>query len=254
MSKRKKILWALLIVLITTVIFYFTSAAKVISNSVNDWFLKLVRVEKQVMYSAQALSSSNKTVDIILNVPFHKQEHALSCEVAALKMVLSFYNISVTETEMIGDLKFETTESRNEFNVWGDPDKGFVGNIDGKIPNWGYGVYEQPIIDLALQYRDAKKMKDAQLFDVLSEVKNGHPVIVWGSIGSGKDISWFTWEGKYIKAVHVEHTRVVIGFIGTPENPKYIILMDPVYGKVTMSKSRFIKDWALLDNKAVVVY
>ena len=49
----------------------------------------------------------------------------------------------------------------------GTPDKGFVGNIDGKIPNEGYGVYEQLILDLALQYRDAKKMENPQLVDVL---------------------------------------------------------------------------------------
>ncbi|MDP3800379.1 MAG: C39 family peptidase [bacterium] len=254
MSKVKKILLVLLIVFTITVIFYFTNVSKVVGNVLSSWSFKLARVEKQVMYSAQAMSSSNKTFNVVLKVPFHKQEHALSCEAAALKMALSFYNVAVTETELIRDLKFETIEPRNEFNIWGDPDKGFVGNIDGKIPNEGYGVHEQPIIDLALQYRDAKKMKDAQLPDVLNEVKNGHPVIVWGSIGNGKDISWFTWEGKYIKAVHGEHTRVVIGFSGTPENAKYILLLDPIYGKVTMSKSRFLKDWALLDNKAVVVY
>lgn len=252
--KNKKIFLALLIVLITTVIFYFTSARKVIGSYINNWSLKLARVEKQVMYSAQALSPSNRSFNVVLKVPFHKQEHALSCEVAALKMALGFYNVAVTETELINDLKFDTMDSRNEFNIWGDPDKGFVGNIDGKIPNEGYGVYEQLILDLALQYRDAKKMENPQLVDVLKEVESGHPVIVWGSLSTGKDISWFTVEGKYIKAVHGEHTRVVIGFSGTPEKTKYILLMDPVYGKVIMSKNRFLKDWALLDNKAVVVY
>ncbi|MDP3764133.1 MAG: C39 family peptidase [bacterium] len=260
MSKRKKILLALLIVFIITVIFYFTpllrarAGFKVIGDAIDSWSFKLARVEKQIMYSAQTFSPARRVFDVSLKVPFHKQEHSLSCEVATLKMALSFYNVAVTESELIRDLKFETTESRNEFNIWADPDKGFVGNIDGKIPNGGYGVYEQPIIDLALQYRDAKKMENAQLVDVLKEVESGHPVIVWGSIGTGKDISWLTPEGKYIKAVHGEHTRVVIGFSGTPENPKYILLMDPIYGKVTMSKDRFLSNWGLLDNKAIVIY
>lgn len=254
MSKKTKIILWLLAVILIAVIFYFLSANKVISGFINNWSLKLARVEKQLMFSVQSLSSSNKTFNIVLKVPFHKQEHALSCEVAALKMALGFYNIAVTETELINDLKFDTKDSRNEYNIWGDPDKGFVGNIDGKIPSGGYGVYEQPILDLALQYRDAKKMDHPELVDVLKEVESGRPVIVWGSIGTGKDISWFTWEGKYIKAIHGEHTRVITGFSGTPENPKYILLMDPIYGRVTMSKSRFLTNWALLDNKAVVVY
>ena len=73
------------------------------------------------MYSAQALSPSNRSFNVVLKVPFHKQEHALSCEVAALKMALGFYNVAVTETELINDLKFDTMDSRNEFNIWGGP-------------------------------------------------------------------------------------------------------------------------------------
>lgn len=254
MFKNKKILWWLLAILMLVAVSYFTSAIKVIGDIINDWSLKLARVEKQVMYSAQMLSPASRFFDVVLKVPFHKQEHALSCEVAALKMALGFYGIAVAESDLIRDLKFDTKDPRNEYNIWGDPDEGFVGDIDGKVPNEGYGVYEQPVMDLALQYREAKKMEKPQLADVLSEVNNGHPVIVWGSISDGKDISWLTPEGKYIKAVYGEHTRLIIGFSGTPENPKYILLLDPIYGKVIMSKNRFLTNWALLDNKAVVIY
>lgn len=254
MSKNKRILFLLLIVLITTIVFYFASLGKIVGGFINGWSLKLARVEKQVMYSAQILSPTNRFFDVVLKVPFHKQEHALSCEVAALKMALGFYGVAVAENDLVRGLKFDTKDPRNEYNIWGDPDKGFVGDIDGKAPNEGYGVYEQPIVDLALQYREAKKMEKPQLVDVLNEVDNGRPVIVWGSISDGKDISWLTSEGKYIEAVYGEHVRVVIGFSGTPENAKYILLLDPVYGKVTMSKNRFLTNWGLLGNKAVVVY
>ncbi len=33
------------------------------------------------------------------------------------------------------------------------------------------------------------------------------------------DCSWYTAEGKYIKAFKKMHVRLVIGFIGQPENP-----------------------------------
>ncbi len=254
MSKNKKILAVVLAVLATAVVFYFTGSAVAVKKELDSWMLKLTRVEKQVLYSAQALTPFRKSLDVVLRVPFHKQEHALSCEIATLKMVLNFYGVAVSESDLLRDLPLDTPEPRGAGNVWGDPDNGFVGDIDGKIPNIGYGVYEKPIVDLALQYREAKKLAGATLADILMEVQNGRPVIVWGSLASGRDISWFTPGGKYIKAVYGEHTRVVIGFSGTPEDPKYILLLDPIYGKVTMSKNRFLTNWALLDNKAVVVY
>ena len=252
-KNKKNLLWIFAIAFLA-IVFYFTNLAAVAKKEAGSLVLKLTRVERQVVYSAQVLSPFRRNFDVALKVPFHKQEHALSCEIAALKMVLNFHGVAVAESELLRGLYFDTKESRGEGNIWGDPDQGFVGNIDGKIPNIGYGVYEKPIVDLALQYREAKKMEQATLKDILTEVANGRPVIVWGSLTAGKDISWSTREGKYIKAVYAEHTRVVTGFKGAIEDPKYILLLDPVYGKITMSKSKFLKDWALLDNKAVVVY
>ena len=257
MFKNKIILLFLVAAAVGAIVFYYDRwpvVAGSVRTELDSLLAKLTRVEKRVMYSAQALAPFRKDFDVALRVPFHKQEHALSCEIAALKMALNFYGVAVSESDLLRDLPFSAKTSRGEGNIWGDPDKGFVGNIDGKIPNGGYGVYEQPIIDLALQYREAKKMEEATLADVLNKVQGGHPVIVWGSLASGKNISWLTPEDKYIKAIYGEHTRVVIGYRGTPGDPKYILLLDPIYGRVTMSKNKFLKDWALLDNKAVVVY
>lgn len=237
-----------------TASFYFTPAGGMISRVVNDWSIKLVRVEKEIMYSAQAIRFFGAGPETALNVPFHRQEHALSCEIAALKMALNYHGQMVSENELLRDLPFDTLSSRSPGNVWGDPDKGFVGDIDGKSPNGGYGVYEDPIVNLALRYRDAKKMENAALFDVLTKVAGGNPVIVWGFLASGKDVSWRTKDGKYVKAVFGEHTRVVTGFSGTPANPITITLLDPIYGKIRMSAKGFEGNWARLGNKAVVVY
>lgn len=191
---------------------------------------------------------------VSLSVPMHRQERALSCEIAALKMALGYYNVDVSEQELVDMLPFDTKGPREEGNIWGDPQKGFVGDIDGKIPDGGYGVYEQPIAVIASSFRKAKVLENATIRDVAMEINSFHPVIVWGSLASGKDISWKTKDGQTIKAVFGEHARVAIGFSGTIENPKTIILLDPVYGKIYMSAKAFQKNWALLDNKAVVVY
>ncbi|MEK7609166.1 MAG: C39 family peptidase [Patescibacteria group bacterium] len=254
MVKNKKILGIALVILIIATGFYFTPAGGMVGGVVNDWSIKLARVEKEIMYSAQALRFFGAESETVLDVPFHRQEHALSCEIATLKMALNYHGQAVSENELLQDLPFSTSGARAAGNVWGDPDKGFVGNIDGKSPNGGYGVYEDPIINLALRYRDAKKLENTTLFDVLTEVANGNPVIIWGFLASGKDISWRTREGKFVKAVFGEHTRVVTGFSGTPKNPVTITLLDPIYGKIRMSAKGFEGNWARLGNKAVVIY
>lgn len=190
-----------------------------------------------------------------LNVPFYRQEHALSCEIAALRMVLAYYGVKVEEEDLLARLPFDTFGPRDtRENIWGDPDEGFVGNIDGKIPDGGYGVYEGPVQKIAAEFRRAEALVAPELNTVLEMVQAGHPVIVWGTLASGRDISWKTREGKKVKAVFGEHTRIITGFKGSSENPSTIYLLDPVYGAVRMSKDKFLKNWAVLDRKAVVVF
>lgn len=216
---------------------------------------RLQRAVKTVSYRLGASDTkvASRALTVRLNVPYHRQEHALSCEVAALQMVLNYAGVPVTESELILRLPFATREPRGRDNIWGDPDVGFVGAIDGISPQTGYGVYEPPLVWLAQQYRPARAVVNATLRDVLTAVLAQRPVIVWGTLASGQDVSWRTPEGKPVKAIFGEHTRVVIGFSGTVENPTAIVLHDPIYGTISMTRKKFEADWALLGNKAVVV-
>lgn len=199
-------------------------------------------------------NASQSASVVRLAVPYHRQEHSLSCEVAALKMVLGYYGEPVSETDLITQLPVDDPGPRQPGNVWGDPDLGFVGDIDGRIPNGGYGVYESPLVELAGRYRSAEAVTGATLPDLLTEVDAGRPVIVWGTLGDGRDISWTTPRGKRVAAIAGEHTRVLIGFTGTPQQPKRLILHDPIYGTITMTKEKFLANWKLLGNRAMVVY
>lgn len=214
------------------------------------------RIAKHIFYRVQAILvlSLERDLDIKLDISFHRQEHSLSCEIATLKMALDYYGLDISENELLTNLVFDTTEPRSPQNIWGNPNLGFVGDIDGKIPDDGYGVYPKPLAQLTNRYRPARAFEEATLSQILTEVARKRPVIVWGSIGSGKDISWRAEDGEEIKAVLGEHTRVITGFSGTVSNPKKIFLMDPVYDIRVMTKANFLADWALLDNKAVVVY
>ncbi len=191
---------------------------------------------------------------IRLAVPFHRQEHTLSCEIASLLMALKYRGVDVTENQLIQQLPISDSGHRNQDNIWGDPNLGFVGNINGIMPNTGYGVYEQPLYDLALKYRDAKIINNATINDLIHELINGNPVVVWGVSGRGEGISWKTSEGKVINAKMDEHARTLIGYTGISDNPKLIILLDPVYGEIRFSAEKFLTNWTVLDNRALVIY
>lgn len=189
-----------------------------------------------------------------LDVPRYRQEHALSCEITSLLMALRYRGVNITESQLIQQMPISDAGHRTLDNVWGDPNLGFVGNIDGTMPNTGYGVYEQPIYDLALKYRDAKIIKNATLNDLLKELINGNPIVVWGVIGKGRSISWKTPEGETINAKMDEHARTLIGYTGSSDNPQLIILLDPAYGEIRLSAKSFMANWTMLDKRAVIIY
>ncbi len=219
-----------------------------------------VRAYNRIFYfvqdqTAQVSDALNKKNITQISIPFYRQEHALTCEVAALRMALGFHGVEVTEDELISKLKFATKGPRNSENIWGDPDLGFVGDIDGSIfDGTGYGVYNKPIYDLAMEYRPSYVLKYPDLSEVLEEVKSGNPVIVWGLLSKREPIVWQTENGKIIEGHPGEHALVVAGFYGTVANPTKIILMDPIYGKIRMSKEKFLSNWKIMENRTVVVY
>jgi uncharacterized protein YvpB len=191
---------------------------------------------------------------IKLEVPYHRQERSLSCEVASLLMALKYRGINVTESELIAQLPISDPGPRSKNNIWGDPNLGFVGNINGSMPNTGYGVYEQPIYDLANKFRPAKIITNTSINNLLTELTNHNPVVVWGVVGKGKDISWKTPAGQLIDAKLDEHARTLIGFTGQSDNPQLMILLDPIYGEIRLKVADFMKNWSVLDKRAVVIY
>lgn len=186
-----------------------------------------------------------------LPVSFHRQEHSLSCETATLKMALGAHQIVVSEDELIAKLPFDPT--LKGAGIWGDPNKGFVGSINGSMLHTGYGVYWDPIADLGNQYATTRIIQHGSASEVARHVAAGNPVIVWGYYGRRAVYTWQTAKGETIKAVNGEHTRVVYGFDGPVENPTHFYLIDPLDGPMSWSTEKFMYNWSALDHHAVVV-
>jgi uncharacterized protein YvpB len=163
-------------------------------------------------------------------VPFHVQEHLLSCEVACLRMTAGYYGLELAEQELLDLLRFEETrlelDDRNRV-IWGDPNKGFVGNLDGwqlydrglqvhppqrrNVWWWGYGVHSKPLADLATRL-GLFTQRLADLSDVYWHLDHGHPVIVYVPSGGLTEVvrwSWFTKDGDEVPVINREHAVVL---------------------------------------------
>jgi uncharacterized protein YvpB len=189
---------------------------------------------------------------LILDVPFHRQEHSLSCEIASLRSALLFRDVDIPESDLISLLPFDPTVKSK--GAWGDPHKGFVGDIDGKMFKTGYGVYWEPIAQVGENFRQTEFFTGWGTVRLAEELTKGNPVMVWNYLGKGDLGVWRTPEGKVIVGVNGEHSRVAMGYTGSKEDPSGFYLMDPVYGKIYEPVDEFRKKWALFGYSSVVVY
>lgn len=124
--------------------------------------------------------------DVVLDVPAYIQERALSCEVATLKMALAYKGVTVSENELMGHVGYDPTPHVG--NTWGNPHQAFVGDIDGRQPTTGYGVYWEPIARAGAEYRPTEYFTNGTVQDLTYEIVRGNPVVVWGNTASGRRV------------------------------------------------------------------
>jgi len=189
---------------------------------------------------------------VLSGVKFHRQERPLSCEAAALKMALDAQGAEVAESEIISRMPFD--ETKRAGSIWGDPDKGFVGSIDGEMLVDGYGIHSAPLAITASNWRKAETIDGGSSGELAAHLLAGRPVIVWGFSGKSGSSTWQTPDGKTVQAVNGEHTRVACGFRGPPSDPDGFFLMDPNCGLVYWPRRLFLSNWGALNRSGVAIY
>jgi uncharacterized protein YvpB len=212
-------------------------------------------VRRAISEVAQMISRP-PAADVLLPVEFDRQDHALSCEAADLKMALAYRGVRVSESQLLADIRFDLTPKRIEggMTVWGDPNVGFVGNVDGRMMQDGYGVHWDPVAKAANIYRRAEVMTGGTATRLAAEIARGNPVITWGYLGSGRVYTWTTPSGRQVKAINGEHPVVVHGFKGTTDDPEGFFVVDPIYGKKYMKTSDFMENWESFGYNGVIIY
>lgn len=196
--------------------------------------------------------SLSPTGSIKLNVPMVRQKYRLSCESAALSAAISYLAYPVTEEEILKHMPFDKTLKTKD--IWGDPDIGFVGRIDGANSNEGYGIHWRAISKLALKWVNSHYKEFATPLDIVSEVLNKRPVLAWISAEKNMKtkLTWKTTNGKTIRALDGEHVVLVHGFEGLPTQIYGFYVMDPDIGFTFIKFDEFMERWSLLDQAMVI--
>ena len=184
--------------------------------------------------STISTSFTTKQETVLLNVPQYYQSESFTCNLAATRMVLAYKGISSSENEI-----------RDSIGIGQDPTTSWVS---------GYGVHSGPISAYISSRGVSNSAKSGwSLTNALSEVKAGHPILLYVYNGYSAPYGVFTLDGGFTGYKGM-HSEVLVGFVGKPDNPQTIITNDPWRGKQYLSPSTFMSKWSYLGYTGIVIY
>jgi uncharacterized protein YvpB len=192
-----------------------------------------------------ALTLSPRVVQISIQLPVRRQAFRNNCETAALSIALRG---RVDQVRLQDELELSQPLdpiAGTAGVVWGDPDEGFVGRVEGG----GFGVFEGPLARLGRRYDHGTRPLAARSFEaILDQVRAGRPVILWAALGPSTPRTWTTPAGRLVRADLSEHTIVLAGV-----SPAGVVVHDPWTGERRIDPAAALRDrWIRLGRRAVV--
>ena len=131
---------------------------------------------------------------------------------------------------------------------------------DPKVTEGSYGCYAPVIVDAANRYfadkgntrKKALDVSGSTMEDMIDFVKNGTPVIVWGTTNLAASKVTAEWEinGELIQWYGNEHCMVLMGYNGTKET---VIVADPLHGIVEFDMVKFYQRYVEQQSNAVII-
>lgn len=209
---------------------------------------------KHFINRAQQVGENNQKV--LLDVPLIAQNPELSngCEVTSLAMLLQYEGIDVDKMTLADKVKKDSTpvayNVAGEIVEWGNPEKGFVGDITGE--NIGYGVYTAPIIELMSSYLPDRviDLSNQSVESLQQSIDIGKPVTVWvtGDFNPPNEPKQWQCNGETIEATFDEHVVLLVGY-----DDQSVYVNNPLSEEKNqmVDKEKFIKAWDSMGNRAV---
>ncbi|ASS74263.1 hypothetical protein CIG75_04195 [Tumebacillus algifaecis] len=175
------------------------------------------------------------------------------CEVVSLSMLLQHAGKPISRMQLADEVAKDRTELQvdgaQRITYWGDPNRGFVGDITGKQK--GYGVYHGPLTQLLNRHLPgrAHDLSGGQFDSVLASLTSGRPVVVWTTSMFDTTEQWVRWNSPSgpVSATFHEHAVLLVGF-----NRETVTLNDPLDGKrKTVNREQFRRSWEMMGKQAV---
>jgi uncharacterized protein YvpB len=200
---------------------------------------------------------------VILNVPFYAQIYSLSCEEAALQMVLGFEGIQTNQDAILNTIGVDRTPPQVDGNGnvvrWGDPYANFVGDPNGYREGAqygsrsGYGTYYSTIARTATSLggkvvQASERIAPSTLYDAIN---NHHPAVVWVAwqYSPHATTTYQAWDGRVVMyGAPWEHAVALIG-----TSPGSVLINNPHGGQQWVSKATFEHAYQMFDQMAVIV-
>jgi uncharacterized protein YvpB len=180
------------------------------------------------------------------------------CEVTSLTMLLDFAGKKVNKLNLAHLIEYDptpkVTDKYNQYQIltWGNPDKGFVGKMNGT--DTGYGVYHKPLFRLLNKILPDQgvDLTGQSFAKMLQSVSDGIPVIAWTTTDFSPSDIWEDWNsptGK-IHATFKEHAVLVIGY---DQNSIYV--NDPLDGTAgkQVDRKKFEATWNQMGRQAITL-
>ncbi|PES68036.1 S-layer protein [Bacillus cereus] len=196
---------------------------------------------------------------VVLDVPAHRQLPELynGCEVVSLQMLIEYNNgIALNKVNFAYEMPFDRTPIQRDKNkkiiVWGDPDVGFVGNVNGKGAP-GFAINPGPLKTLLDRYARGTNLT-GQSFSVLENyVRNGKPVVAWITEDLTYPESPTVWKTPKGKTIYARMNTHAVTITGVDANSVYY--NDPITGQknARADKEWFTNIYNQMGNKALSI-
>ncbi len=162
-----------------------------VSFHVNDSKVNYSRVGTyEIVYTAVDLKGNQSVVKrpitikkkeksyLISNFPTSLEDAVFDSSLLSFYRMLQFYQVDVSLSQLVEDIsKGNSLRLENQTLYGPDPEVEYVGN---PLDSTGYGVYQQPLLEVSKKYRDGWiDYTGASLDEVLLLVKSKIPVQVW---------------------------------------------------------------------------
>lgn len=210
------------------------------SGDIRKWCLVAMLSENPPPPTPTATVPALPSKKILSGVTGKAQELPLDCESRSAVDWARYFGVN------IGELNFFNKLPKSD-----NPDRGFVGNVNGtwgQIPPDPYGVHAEPVAELLRTYGlPAYTHRPLRWEELKSEIAAGRPVMTWiiGSINNGMPVYYTPSDGLSTIVARYEHTVIVTGY---SSSKVYYLNGATIY---TRSIEQFLDSWSALGNMAI---